>query len=175
LESSSEDTFASYAIKMWGKVTGDGNMEARGNLMLAIEARALSSYFLMQSDNTIQPADYIGNKADGILFENKADHTTYFGTNIEYIEGIHMIPLMPNSGLTRAAKFVTEEWNTYFSNGRVDSIAGGWKGVLYANLALVDAKSSWNFFSSSSFNSASLDGGASLSWYLTYAAALGGL
>jgi endo-1,3(4)-beta-glucanase len=30
LESSSEDTFASYAIKMWGKATRDGNMEARG-------------------------------------------------------------------------------------------------------------------------------------------------
>jgi glycosyl hydrolase family 81 len=32
LESSSEDTFASYAIKMWGKVTGDANMEARGDV-----------------------------------------------------------------------------------------------------------------------------------------------
>jgi hypothetical protein len=33
LESSSEDTFASYAIKMWGKATGDANMEARGKCM----------------------------------------------------------------------------------------------------------------------------------------------
>jgi endo-1,3(4)-beta-glucanase len=143
--------------------------------MLAIEARALSSYFLMQSSNTIQPANFIGNKADGILFENKVDHTTYFGTNIEYIEGIHMIPLMPNSGLTRPAEFVTEEWNTYFSNGRADTVAGGWKGILYANLALIDAKTSWNFFSNPSFDLSTLDGGASLSWYLTYAAALGGV
>ena len=30
-ESSSEDTFASYAIKMWGHVIQDANMEARGN------------------------------------------------------------------------------------------------------------------------------------------------
>jgi endo-1,3(4)-beta-glucanase len=87
IESSSEDTFASYAIKMWGRVTGDANMEARGNLMLAIQARALSNYFLMQRNNVIQPPRFIGNKADGILFENKVDHATYFGTNIEYIEG----------------------------------------------------------------------------------------
>lgn len=31
-ESTSEDGFASYAIKMWGKVIGDANMEARGML-----------------------------------------------------------------------------------------------------------------------------------------------
>jgi endo-1,3(4)-beta-glucanase len=29
-ESTSEDGFASFAIKMWGKVTGDVNMENRG-------------------------------------------------------------------------------------------------------------------------------------------------
>jgi endo-1,3(4)-beta-glucanase len=55
--------------------------------MLAIQARSLSSYFLMEEDNTIQPAEFIGNKADGIMFEDKVDHTTYFGLNIEYIEG----------------------------------------------------------------------------------------
>jgi endo-1,3(4)-beta-glucanase len=29
-ESTSEDGFASYAVKMWGKVIGDANMEKRG-------------------------------------------------------------------------------------------------------------------------------------------------
>ncbi|OCL10453.1 glycoside hydrolase family 81 protein, partial [Glonium stellatum] len=73
-ESSSEDTFASYAIKMWGHVIQDANMEARGNLMLAIQARSLPAYFLMASSNTNQPPQFIGNKVTGILFENKADH-----------------------------------------------------------------------------------------------------
>ena len=35
LESSSEDTFASYAIKMWGATIGDANMEARGKRIMA--------------------------------------------------------------------------------------------------------------------------------------------
>jgi endo-1,3(4)-beta-glucanase len=87
LESSSEDTFSSFAVKMWGKASGDANMEARGNLMLALEARALDKYFLMQSTNIVQPSQFIGNKATGILFDNKVDHTTYFGTAIEYIQG----------------------------------------------------------------------------------------
>jgi endo-1,3(4)-beta-glucanase len=40
-ESSSEDTMSAYAVKMWGKTIGDANMEARGNLQLAITARSL--------------------------------------------------------------------------------------------------------------------------------------
>lgn len=66
-ESSSEDAFFSYAVKMWGQVTGDCSMEARGNLILAIQARTLKSYFLMESDNHIHPPNFIGNKAVGIV------------------------------------------------------------------------------------------------------------
>src|ERR1700712_1721424 len=104
----------SYAIKMWGHVTKDANMEARGNLMLAITTRSLSKYYLYTSENTVQPQNFIGNRVAGILFENKCDHTTYFGTNIEYIQGIHMLPLLPSTKLTRPPKFVQEEWSTYF-------------------------------------------------------------
>ncbi len=66
-ESSSEDAFFCYAIKMWGQVIGDDSMEARGNLMLAIQARTLNNYFLLQSDNVNQPANFIGNKVTGIV------------------------------------------------------------------------------------------------------------
>ena len=66
-ESSSEDTFFAYALKMWGKVTRDQSMEARGNLMLAILARTLDNYFLLKSNNRNQPPNFIGNKATGIV------------------------------------------------------------------------------------------------------------
>jgi len=86
-ESSSEDTMFAYGLKMWGKTIGDASMEARGNLMLSVLARSLQSYFLMESSNVNQPSSFIGNKVSGILFENKVDHTTYFGTDLSYIEG----------------------------------------------------------------------------------------
>ena len=86
-ESSSEDAMFAYGLKMWGRTIGDASMEARGNLMLSVLARSLQSYFLMTSDNVNQPASFIGNKVTGILFENKADHTTYFGTDLSYIQG----------------------------------------------------------------------------------------
>ena len=66
-ESSSEDAFFAYAMKMWGHVVGDRSMEARGNLMLAILARTLDNYFLLSSDNHNQPADFINNKVTGIV------------------------------------------------------------------------------------------------------------
>lgn len=66
-ESSSEDGFFSYALKMWGQVIGDRSMEARGNLMLAIQARAFKNYYLMESDNHVQPANFIANKVAGIV------------------------------------------------------------------------------------------------------------
>ncbi|KAI9809689.1 MAG: hypothetical protein M1825_000121 [Sarcosagium campestre] len=173
-ESSSEDAFFAYAMKMWGKTVGDANMEARGNLMLSVLTRTLQNYFLLENSNKNQPANFIGNKVTGILFENKADHVTYFGTNPEYIQGIHMIPLNPTSALTRTKQFVTEEWAKYFNNGRVDQVVGGWRGILYANLAIIDAKASWNFFAQQNFDVGWLDGGATRTWYLAYAAGLGG-
>ena len=66
-ESSSEDAFFSYAIKMWGHYSGDTSMEARGNLMLSIQARTFSNYFLMQSNNVNEPPEFIGNKVMGIV------------------------------------------------------------------------------------------------------------
>ena len=83
-----------------------------------------------------------------------------------------MIPINPSSALTRSKDFVSEEWKTYFDQGRIDKIAGGWKGILYANLAIIDPVASWKFFSQNSFDPSWLDGGASRTWYLAYAAGM---
>lgn len=159
---------------MWGRTISDPAMEARGNLQLAILRRSLRNYFLLESNNVNHPANFIKNKVSGILFENKVDHTTYFGTKIEYIQGIHMLPLLPFSTYTRSKNFVQEEWDSFFSNGRVDQTEGGWRGILYSNLAIIDPKTSYNWFKQANFNPVYIDGGASRTWYLAFAAGLGG-
>ncbi|KAF6840255.1 glycoside hydrolase family 81 protein [Colletotrichum plurivorum] len=171
-ESSSEDMMHAYALKMWGEASGNTNLAMRGNLQLAIIARALQNYYLYKSDNAVQPPQFIGNKVAGILFENKIDHTTYFGANIEFIQGIHMIPLLAPSPFVRTPDFVREEWDVYFSNGRVDNIPGGWRGIIYGNLATIDGRAAFDFFNSPNFDPGWIDGGASLTWYLTYAAGI---
>lgn len=66
-ESTSEEAMFAYAIKMWGKVSEDPSMEARGNLMLSIVARTFRNYFLMESTNVNQPREFIDNKVTGIV------------------------------------------------------------------------------------------------------------
>ena len=88
-----------------------------------------------------------------------------------------MIPLMPFSTLTRTQQFVAEEWSTYFTDGAVapaKDVQGGWKGLLYANLAIINPTASYNFFVSPDFQPEWLDGGATRTWYIALAAALGG-
>lgn len=88
-----------------------------------------------------------------------------------------MLPLSPATPFTRPASFILEEWNTYFNTTSpypVSTITGGWKGILYGNLACIDPRAAWQFFSQEGFDGSWVDGGASRTWYLAFAAALGG-
>ena len=57
---------------------------------------------------------------------------------------------------------------------RITSVTGAWRGILYANLAQIDAKASYAFFRDGVdgyWDEAWIDGGASRTWYLVWAAA----
>lgn len=169
-ESSSEDVNASYAIKLWGLATQNQSLTALGDLQLGILNTSLNSYFLYSDDNKIMPPSFIPNKVSGILFENKIDHTTYFGNKLEYIQMIHAIPITSASSFVRHANFVQEEWNQKLA-AIVADVQDGWKGIMFLNLALCDPRTAYDFFNSPSFTPAYLDGGQSLTWSLAYAGA----
>ena len=97
------------------------------------------------------------------------DHTTYFGHDIRFIQGIHMIPVSCISRYIRSRRFVEEEWQQYFAK---DHLTGddGWKGILYSNYSLIQPKTAWNFFASDGFKRKWLDNGASRTWYLALCA-----
>lgn len=168
-ESSSEDYNFSYAMKIWAQTIGDSNMEARANLMLGISNSSMNCYMLYEQSNDAIPSKFIGNYCHGIIFENKIDHTTYFGTNPEYIHGIQMLPITPISSFIRHPTYVKEEWNNFLSQ-KIDSVNSGWKGVLMLNVALFDAGKAYEFFNKSDFNYGYLDDGLTLTWALTYCA-----
>ncbi|CDO94011.1 unnamed protein product [Kluyveromyces dobzhanskii CBS 2104] len=169
-ESSSEDVNAAYALKLWGLASSNSNLENIGNLMLGVLKTSLNNYFLYLDNNTTQPSQYIPNKVSGILFENKIDHTTYFGTNLEYIQMIHAIPVTSASSFVRSPTFVKQEWDELLAP-IVGNVTDGWRGILMLNVALYDPTTSYNFFNSSSFQNAYLDGGQSKTWSLTYSGA----
>lgn len=162
---------------MWGRATGDPAMEARGNLQLAVTARALQSYYLLDSNNTVQPPGFIGVRAGGILFDTLVSHTTYFGDQVSFVQGIHMLPINPSSAYTPKAAFVREEWDQNFAGNKSGSLTGdGSVGHVYVNLAIADvegARESYEFMLQQRVNGASVDG-QSLAWNLAYTAGLGG-
>ena len=137
---------------------------------LAIQQGSMRNYYLYTSNNVNQPKEFIGNKVAGILFENKIDHTTYFSPDIEAIQGIHMIPLLPPSTQIRSKTFTQEEWDAFFSNGRIDKINNAWKSIIWGSYASVSPKDAWAYFSKANFDASLIDGGASLTWYMAYSA-----
>jgi endo-1,3(4)-beta-glucanase len=101
-----------------------------------------------------------------------------------------MVPIAPPTTYLRPRAFVKEEWDAMFDNGRANidgkhtsilSLSallisiGGWRGILYANLASIDARASYTFFRdgiNGFWDERWIDGGASRTWYLVWAAAL---
>ncbi|QSL66570.1 hypothetical protein MERGE_000952 [Pneumocystis wakefieldiae] len=165
-ESSSEDYNFYFAVKLFGYSINDTTIISRSNLMLAVMKRSLLSYFLYEPSNTVMPKVFLPNYVAGIKFMNKIDHSTYFSPRLECIQGIHMLPLTSISPYIRIPSFVKSEWDDKLTS-IVDTIEDGWKGILYANLAIVDPKKSYEFFSKN-FDKRFLDMGSSLTWYLVY-------
>lgn len=168
-ESSSEDYNFSYAMKIWGQQIGDANMVNRANIMLAIQRRSMNSYMLYNQDNSAIDSKFKPNIVSGIKFGNRIDHATYFGTNPEYIHGIHMLPITPISSFIRSPSFVKYEYESFLKS-RQSAFVKSWMGVVYLNVALYDPQTAWNFFSVSNFDYGYLDDGMSLSWTLSYIA-----
>jgi endo-1,3(4)-beta-glucanase len=91
-----------------------------------------------------------------------------------------MIPINPSSSLTRPRAFVQEEWDAMFSRGRAtkdgpEGVNDVWRGILHANLALADPRESFNFFRDGvdgHWDDRWVDGSASRTWYLVWAAGL---
>eukprot|EP00644_Phytophthora_capsici_P014781 jgi/Phyca11/19870/fgenesh1_pg.PHYCAscaffold_53_\ len=89
-ESTSEDVNFFYGMMLWGKVTEKKAVEDLGSLMLRLNARAVRTYFLMTSDNTIHPPQFVPNHVTGIFFDNKVDYATWFSAEKYCIHGIQM-------------------------------------------------------------------------------------
>jgi endo-1,3(4)-beta-glucanase len=162
-ESTSEEINYHYGVMLWGIAVGSLQLEQLGRLMTSVATRSIQTYFLMERDNNAHPPNFIGNKVTGIFFENKADYTTWFGNNVEFIHGIQMLPITAMSEYVRTPKFVAEEWRLLEQTAY--SINSGWKSVLWMNYAIVDPDAAF-----CQLESAPLDDGLTRTWALFWAA-----
>ncbi|ETO77678.1 hypothetical protein F444_07123 [Phytophthora nicotianae P1976] len=171
-ESTSEDVNFFYGMKLWGQVSGNKAVEDLGSLMLRLNARTVRTYFLMTSNNTIHPPQFVPNHVTGIFFDNKADYATWFGPEKYCIHGIQMIPVSPINGLARTVTFVKEEWDDILSKEAI--VTGGdttnaWLSLLLVNQAVINQADALTKLAT-----ATMDDGLTRSWALYNAASRGG-
>ncbi|KAG3119674.1 hypothetical protein PI124_g2170 [Phytophthora idaei] len=171
-ESTSEDLNFFYGMKLWGQVSGNMAVEDLGSLMLRLNARAVRTYFLMTSDNTVHPPQFVPNHVTGIFFDNKADYTTWFSAEKYCIHGIQMIPVSPINGLARTKTFIQEEWDDILSKEAIvtgDDTSNAWLSLLLVNEAVINQADAL-----AKLATATMDDGLTRSWALYNAASRGG-
>ncbi|KAF4043888.1 Glycosyl hydrolase family 81 C-terminal domain [Phytophthora infestans] len=170
-ESTSEDVNFFYGMILWGQVSGNKAVEDLGSLMLRLNARTVRTYFLMTSDNTIHPPQFVPNHVTGIFFDNKADYATWFGPEKYCIHGIQMIPVSPINGLARTKTFIQEEWDDILSKEAIvtgGDISNAWLSLLLVNEAVINQGDAL-----AKLPSVTMDDGLTRSWALYNAASRG--
>jgi endo-1,3(4)-beta-glucanase len=163
-ESTSEDINFVYAMSLYGMATGHVRMQAIGNLMTKLTARAIQTYFLMASTSNIHPPSFRPHMVPGILFDNKADYATWFCASEECIHGIQMLPVSPVTEYSRPLTFVKEEWSSILA--KLDAVvnkqySNAWLSLLYVNYARLDKAGALPVL-----QQVTLDDGLSRSWAL---------
>lgn len=171
-ESSSEDYNSIYAVKMWGRVTGDAAMEKRSDLMLGVIAGSIQRYMHVGGNLSVHPEQIKANMVSGILWQNKVDWTTWFGSNTEFMNGIHIIPVTPITTYIRSPGFSRKEWETVLSKKLPKN---AWESAIHMSVATFDPETAWDFFAKEGFDYNCLDDGLSRSSALVFVAGQKGL
>jgi len=114
--------------------------------MLATEIRAAKKYWHITSDSTIYPDIFKPNKVVGVLWETKVDYATWFGSNVEFIHGIQMLPFTPITEEYLPSSWIKEEYPVISTSLRRSSpvISDAWKGYVYLAHSIIDRTTAWN-------------------------------
>lgn len=144
-ESTSEAMNSWFAVYLYGLATGNKLYRDLGIWGYVTEWSSLRDYW-MDVDDDIQPSDWPFLNYT-IVWGGKADHTTFFGTEPEYIYGIQMIPVTSASlywmyDNEYAEKFYSEMIN--LNGGPEDE----WQSIIWKFRSLFDAQAALSVFNS---------------------------
>ncbi|EGG05744.1 family 81 glycoside hydrolase [Melampsora larici-populina 98AG31] len=164
-----------YSLKAWAEATHNDTLQDLVELQLMILRRSINNYYLMKDDNSLIPTSFKANKVPGILFENKADYTTFFSDSRDAIHMIQVIPITLATPFFRSKDFIEEEWRSTGGGGTpmseiAQSFANGYRTLLFLQYGLVNPKFVLETFLKrvTSGQEIPLDDGLSLSWALGF-------
>ncbi|WP_437620605.1 glycosyl hydrolase [Sorangium sp. So ce1151] len=140
-ESTSEAVNAWYSVQLLGDALGDEDVMNIGRVLLAVETASAQTYWQIPADSTIYPEPFKNNHAVGVLWSTKADFSTWFGANPEYVYGIQLLPITPISESLISRQWIEDAWPT-ISESTQDA-ADPWRAFLIAAQATVDKEAAW--------------------------------
>ncbi|WP_437503062.1 glycosyl hydrolase [Sorangium sp. So ce1099] len=140
-ESTSEAVNAWYGVQLLGEALGDEDVTNIGRVLLAVETASAQTYWQIRSDSTIYPEPFKKNGAVGVLWSTKADFSTWFGANPEYVYGIQLLPITPISESLISRQWIEDAWPT-ISESTQDA-ADPWRAFLIAAQATIDKEAAW--------------------------------
>ncbi|KAJ2720244.1 hypothetical protein GGI07_004716 [Coemansia sp. Benny D115] len=147
-ESTSEAINAYYAAYLYAQVTGRQEIARYVQAILQLEARTSRIYWHLDDlTSDIYPEEYAKSKAVvGILWSTKADYTTFFGDNPEFIYGIQFLPYTPASALLLKREWVADIWPRFMEKVANDSKTDSWREIIHLAYAVVDKEQTaeWN-------------------------------
>jgi len=152
-ESSSESANAYYGIYLLGVAMNDPSLTFWGKMLLATETRSVQKYWHITAANPIYEASFAANKVVGVMWASKVDYTTFFGTGVEFIHGIQMLPYTPYSEDLLNSDWITEEYPVVSQAlTRVSpALTDDWKGFILMAHAIIAPQTAWTEVQSLTF------------------------
>ena len=108
-ESSSEAANSYYSCYLYGEATNDTALSNFGRLLLEMEIQAIRHYWQMLDAN-VYDSYFASSLMVGNVGAFDVTATTWFGSNIEYVHGIQMMPITPATAMILQPAFVKVEW-----------------------------------------------------------------
>jgi endo-1,3(4)-beta-glucanase len=143
-ESTSEAVNAWYGVYLWGLATGDDRVADLGRLALATEIRSAQRYWQIPAGSDIYGPPFADNATVGVLWSTKVDYNTFFGTNVEFIHGIQMLPFTPISEELMDPDWVLASYPVVSQALSNPGLAPGWRGFIHMFHGVVNQSAAWN-------------------------------
>jgi endo-1,3(4)-beta-glucanase len=141
-ESTSEAVNAWYAIALFGEAIGDARLALLGRTLLATEVRAAQTYWQVKEGSEIYPQPFAAHHLACIVWSTKVDYATWFGSNVEYLFGIQMMPVTPVTELLLDEEWLRQSLPAWEAAMRGRAVPE-WRGILIMGFALLDPAAAW--------------------------------
>jgi len=171
-ESCSEAVNGYYAVSLLGKALRDTKMERFGRELAAMEILSARTYYQIPSmavetnprlfPQGLYPPAFSTNAMVGVVGSLMASHSTWFGSNVEYVHGIQMIPFTPATYHLLPQWFMKREFGQLAKAlVREDpALEESWAGYVHMAQAIIDPKGAWGGLQT--LNASKFDDGNSL-------------